>query len=99
MLYQVPSGSKSSGSGFATGFAARYALRFATIVVDPSPLTRSTPFDVWASPCEHPAPAVSAYRCPSTNASAAPPLARLPRAALVSLDGSPDATTVGEPPL
>src|SRR3954463_8317454 len=59
MLYQVPSGSKSAGSGFATGWAAWKALRFASSdQVEPGP-TLITPLGTVGTPCEQPAPASS----------------------------------------
>ena len=60
MLYQVPSGSKSSSSGLATGCAFWNALRFAIIFHVPLRPTWITPFGTWGTPCEQPAPASSA---------------------------------------
>jgi len=57
MLYQVPSGSKSSALGFLTGLAFWNSDKSAIMVVVPSEFTRSTPLSVPASPWEHPAPA------------------------------------------
>ena len=59
MLYQVPSGSKSSSSGLATGCAFWNALRFATSSHEPFGLTWITPFGTLGTPCEQPAPASS----------------------------------------
>ena len=96
MLYHVPSGSESSGSGFATGCAFWKSLRFAIRVQIPKESIRITPLFVPASPCEHPAPARIAYNLPSMNATSATPLTRLPNWALVWLDGRP--STRGEGP-
>src|SRR5437868_6784770 len=78
MLYHVPSGSKSSGSGLATGWVFWKRLRLATKVVWSLESTRITPLFVPASPCEHPAPASSPYSLPSTKATSATPLTKLP---------------------
>ena len=94
--YQVPSGSKSAGSGFATGLALMNALRSATWVVVPSALTRTIPLSTSAWPCEQPAPASSAYSVWLMNAISATPLRKL-RAGPVWSDGSPAATTVRVP--
>ena len=59
MLYQVPSGSKSSSSGSATGLAAWKALRFAISFQLPFLPTLKTPFGTSGTPCEQPAPARS----------------------------------------
>jgi hypothetical protein len=59
MLYQVPSGSKSSSSGLATGCEAWNALRFAIIVHELPGPTRKTPLGTVGTPCEQPAPASS----------------------------------------
>ena len=56
MLYHVPSGSKSSGSGLATGCAAWKALRFAISFHLPCWPTLMTPFGTVGTPCEQPAP-------------------------------------------
>ena len=60
MLYHVPSGSKSSGSGLATGFAGWNALRSAISYHDPLRSTLMTPFGTSGTPCEQPAPPSSA---------------------------------------
>ena len=62
MLYQVPSGSKSSSSGLATGFAWMNALRSAMSYHLPSRWTLKTPLGTVGTPCEHPAPPSSPYR-------------------------------------
>src|SRR2546423_652759 len=54
MLYHVPSGSKSSSSGFATGFAAWKALRSAITCHAPPGPTLITPLGTSGTPCEHP---------------------------------------------
>ena len=59
MLYQVPSGSKSSSSGLATGCASWNALRFASSDHVPLGPTLITPFGTFGTPCEQPAPASS----------------------------------------
>src|SRR6267154_1691542 len=97
MLYQVPSGSKSSGSALATGFAAWKALRFASSDHVPPAPTWITPFGTVGTPCEQPAPASSAYRCSPTNATLETPLTRLPSAALVWLDGNAPTTAETTP--
>src|SRR6266853_5560663 len=97
MLYQVPSGSKSSGLGFLTGLAFWNADRSAIIVVVPSGLTRSTALSVPASPCEQPAPARSAYSVLSIKATSATPLIRLPKAGEVALEGKLSTTVVRVP--
>ena len=56
MLNHVPSGSKSSGSGWATGCAFWKALRFAISVHVPPGPTLMTPFGTVGTPCEQPAP-------------------------------------------
>ena len=60
MLYQVPSGSKSSSSGLATGCDFWNALRFATSL--PRPVRPDVDHAVRhvGTPCEQPAPASSA---------------------------------------
>ena len=60
MLYQVPSGVKSSGSGWATGCAFWNALRFAISLHVPCLATLMTPFGILGTPCEQPAPDSSA---------------------------------------
>src|SRR5581483_3182430 len=97
MLYQVPSGSKSSSSGRATGFALTNALRSAICVVDPSSFTRRIPLSACRNPCEQPAPDSSAYSVCPTNATSATPLVRPPESGDVELDGSPVATGVTAP--
>jgi len=92
MLYQVPSGSKSSGSGFATGCALMKALRFATCVVVPFAFTRRIELSVPRSPCEQPAPDWSAYSVCPMNSTSATPLVKAPDSGDVELDGSPVAT-------
>src|SRR5262249_46480475 len=94
MLYQVPSGSKSSGSGLATGLLFWKALRLAMVVVEPSALTRKMVLSVSASPCEQPAPASNPYSVSPTNFTSETPLTRLPSNGLVWLDGRPSATVV-----
>ncbi len=98
MLNHVPSGSKSSASGLATGCAAWNALRFAIILHVPFFRTRITPFGMFGTPCQQPAPARSAYSLWPRNPTLETPLTRLPVAAVVWLDGSP-LTTVFRTPL
>ncbi len=74
MLYQVPSGSKSSSSGFATGCVLRNALRFAIGVVVPFEFTRRIALSASACPWEQPAPASSAYSVLPMKATSATPL-------------------------
>src|SRR6266567_3950914 len=97
MLYHVPSGSKSLGSGFSTGCVFRKADRSAIIVVVPSAFTRSTALSVPASPCEQPAPAKIAYSVLPINATSATPLTKLPVAGEVWLEGKLSATVVRIP--
>ena len=60
MLYHVPSGSKSSGSGWATGCAFWNALRFAISFHLPWWPTLMTPFGTVGTPCAQRAPDSSA---------------------------------------
>ena len=61
MLYQVPSGSKSSSSGCATGWAAgtRRGPRSPSTSVG---FTRITLFGTLGTPCEHPASPAPVHR-------------------------------------
>src|SRR5690242_4457049 len=97
MLYQVPSGSKSSASGCATGCAFWNELRSATRIGLPVALRRKTPFTVLSTPCEQPLPAVSTYIVPPIQSMSAGPLVRLPVAAVVWLDGKRSVTVVRTP--
>src|SRR6266851_9780692 len=97
MLYHVPSGSKSSGSGFLTGCVFRKADRLAIIVVVPSAFTRSTALSVPASPWEQPAPANIAYSVLPTKATSATPLFKPPKAGEVWVEGNLSATLVRVP--
>src|SRR5690349_3804545 len=97
MLNQVPSGSKSSASGWATGCVRWKRLRFAISDQLPWWPTRMTPLGTLGTPCEHPAPASSAYRWWPTKATLETPLTRLPSAGAVWLDGSPRTTTERTP--
>ena len=97
MLYHVPSGSKSPGSGLATGCAAWKALRFG----DQLPLavrpTLMTPLGTVGTPCEQPAPASRAYSWRPMKATLETPLTRPPLAGLVWLEGSAFTTVVTTP--
>src|SRR5262245_5739890 len=101
MLYQVPSGSKSSGSVVLVGFACWKAERFAVISQVPSGLTRTTPLGTRCPlarggiPCEQPAPASRPYGVPPRKATAPTPLTRPPLCGLVWLEGKPWATGLG----
>ena len=88
MLYHVPSGSKSSSSGFLTGWFRWNRLRLAIIVQLPSWWTRITPLGIPGTPCEQPAPASRAYMRWPMKATLETPLTRLPSAGLVWLEGS-----------
>src|ERR1700722_5267711 len=55
------------------------------------------PFVVPSRPCEHPDPAVSAYKSLPMNLTSETPLTRLFCAALVSLEGRPSMTLVTLP--
>jgi hypothetical protein len=92
MEYQVPSGSKSSGSGWATGCAFWNALRFAISFHRPCRPTLITPFGTPGRPCEQPAPDSSAYSRRPMNATADTPLTTPPTALLARLEGSASTT-------
>jgi hypothetical protein len=97
MLYQVPSGSKSAGWTTAVGCVFWYALRLAINVGAPPAPMRTIALSRLATPCEHPAPAINAYRRPSTNATSATPLTSEPRFGLVVLVGRLVVTVVRWP--
>src|SRR5678816_3085083 len=97
MFHHVPSGSKSSGSGLATGWVFWNALRFATSVAAPVELMRTTALSRPRTPCEQPAPPISAYMVLPMNAMSATPLVSAPVCALVWLDGSLLVTVVRTP--
>ena len=97
MLYHVPSGSKSSSSGFATGCALMKSLRSATCVVVPLGFTRRTALSTVAFPCEQPAPVSSAYIVLPMNATSATPLWKFRGGADWS-DGRPPTTVDRTPP-
>src|SRR6187397_1525891 len=97
MLYQVPSGSKSPSSGFAAGFAIRYSLRLAIIDQDPLAATFTIPLGTVDMPCEHPAPASSAYKVLPTNSTSETPSTSPPMISLAWLEGNWSVTVVLTP--
>ena len=64
----------------------------------PSGLMRITPFGNSGTPCEHPAPASTAYIVSPMKAMSATPLTSLPESSSVWLDGRFSATVVSKPP-
>src|SRR6476469_10400646 len=93
MLYQLPSGSKSSASGCATGCARSHLLRFASILSFPFSFTRLRLDGSSGCPCEQPTPIIT-YILLSENAmSAGPSTAPV----WLRADGSPSATVVRLP--
>src|SRR5262249_38205698 len=96
MLYQIPSGSKSSGSGVATGWLAWNPLRLAISDQVPPGPTLITPLGTEGTPCAQPAPASSAYSWLPMKATLDTPSTTLPAVGAVLVVGSaltPVATT------